>query len=152
MATNIKFKVDDKAVRKALSVAPRAIVEAINLSLRRTAVYTQRCFRQNMPAGTTGNLRRSVTYKFLNKVTVQVEPSAKYADYVEHGTRPHWTSVRNLERWANLKGINPYALQHSIAKHGTRPHPYLHKTTEQASSFLQHDLPFHINDVIERYL
>ena len=147
---NISYKIDDKDAKKALERSPTAVITAINYALRRSAVFTQRCFRKNMPAGATGNLRRSVSYKFLTKVSVKIEPELEYADYVEYGTKPHWTSVRNLERWANLKGINPYALQHSIAKHGTKPHPYLHKTATEAEAFARKELQTDVAKAVER--
>ena len=77
-----------------------------------------------------------------------VEPEAKYADYVEKGTKPHWTSVHNLERWANLKGINPYALQHSIATHGTKAHPFEEKVYRRAVEFATQDMQNQLNKTI----
>ena len=47
------------------------------------------------------------------------------------GSRPHWTSVRNLEGWAYRHGINPYALQRSIAEKGTRPNPFVERAQRE---------------------
>ena len=152
MGNFIHINVDSRGVKTALAKAPEQIVNAINLGLRETAVMSQRYYRQNMPVGATGFLRRSTTYSFLNRVTVKVEPYAQYADYVEYGTKPHWTSVHNLERWANLKGINPYALQRSIAYHGTKPHPFQQKTYEQTASYASEALHRRVGQAVERIL
>ena len=147
----LHIKVESEAVQKAIRQAPESALQHIHNALKETAVESQRFYRQNMPAGATGYLRRSTQFRFLNRVTVKVEPMAEYADYVESGTRPHWTSVHNLERWANLRGINPYALQHSIARHGTRPHPYQDKTYYQTARYA--DIVFHgeMSDFVRRF-
>ena len=49
-----------------------------------------------------------------------VSTNLMYAPFVEEDTRPHWTSVKNLELWARYHGVNPYALQAAIARRGTR--------------------------------
>lgn len=147
----LHIKIDSEAVQKAIRQAPESALQRIHNALQETAVESQRFYRQNMPTGVTGFLRRSVHFAFQNRVTVKVEPSAPYADYVESGTRPHWTSVHNLERWANLRGINPYALQHSIASHGTKAHPYQDKTYKQTARYA--DIVFHgeMSDFVRRF-
>ena len=146
------ISVNDKEVREALRIAPQRVIAGINKSLRRSAVYAQGAFRRNMPAGATGMLRKNTSFKFLNQITVRVEPNEKYADYVETGTKPHWAPVSSLERWAKLKGINPYALQRGIAKHGTKAHPYLDKSIKETESFAVKDMGEQLNQVIEEVL
>lgn len=148
MAKALHIQVDDKDLRQALSVAPERVISGMNTSLRRIAVFTQRAFREEEPVGATGQLRQSTNFHFNNRLSVRVEPEAKYADYVEKGTKPHWTSVRNLERWANLKGINPYALQHSIATHGTKAHPFEEKVYRRAVEFATQDMQNQLNKTI----
>ena len=53
-----------------------------------------------------------------------------YARPVEFGSRPHWVSVRHLQAWADLKGINVYAVRWSIATKGTRPQPFFNPAVE----------------------
>ena len=54
--------------------------------------------------GATGDLRRSVRYTTSPvNVSATIYPNVPYAEYVEKGTRPHWTSVKPgtpLRRWA----------------------------------------------------
>lgn len=152
MASTLRINVNDKQLRQALSVAPERVISGMNHSLRRIAVFTQRAFREEEPVGATGLLRQSTNFHFMTKLSVVVEPQAKYADYVEKGTKPHWTSVHNLERWARMKGINPYALQHSIAKHGTKAHPFEDKVYKRAVQFATQDMQNQIDKTIKEIL
>ena len=146
----ITLRIDDKAVRQAIQTAPALSVNYIRRGLTKGALAGQRHFRQNMPVGATGYLRKSAVFSFMNKLTVKVEPEAKYADYVEFGTKPHWTSVHNLERWAHIKGLNPYAIQRSIATHGTKPHPYLEKTYQQTKKDAVKYMEQEMSSLVER--
>jgi hypothetical protein len=60
-----------------------------------------------------------------------VLPSAPYAAPVEYGSKPHWAPIEPLKAWAELKGMNPYALRWSIAQKGTKPHPYIEPTAKE---------------------
>ncbi len=79
-----------------------------------------------------GQLKDSIGYKIIPEaLTSEIKPSADYGDAVETGSKPHWVSVKPgspLEQWALFRGINPYALQHSIAAKGTKAHPYIEPT------------------------
>lgn len=146
------IRVDDRVVREALAIAPAKVVRGIEMSLRRSAVFGQRQYRINMPAGATGYMRRSATFHFSTRVSVKVEPTAEYADYVDTGTKPHWTSVKNLERWAKIKGLNPYAVQRGIAKHGTKAHPFQDKTASQVERFAGNDMTIQMAKTIKEIL
>lgn len=147
----LHIAIDDKKIRNAIARAPELCVDGLNLALRETVVASQRFYRENMPTGMTGYLRRSTTYSFMSRVTAKVEPTAHYADYVEYGTRPHWTSVHNIEAWARFRGINPYVLQHSIATHGTKAHPYQEKTFEQTKEFATRTYTKYMNMFVRRF-
>jgi len=145
----IHIKVDSNEVKQALKIAPRSVIRGINTSLKRSAVYTQRTFKIKMPVGATGLLRRSVKYHFDSKTSVMIEPTAKHADYVEKGTKPHWVGIDKIERWAKQRGINPYALQRGIAKRGTKAHPFLHSVKVEAERFAGDDMTKTLQDVID---
>jgi hypothetical protein len=55
------------------------------------------------------------------------------AIFVHNGTRPHWAPVGALRGWADRHGINPFALQRSIARKGTRANPWFETAVEQAA-------------------
>ncbi len=67
----------------------------------------------------------------------------QYGAFVEYGTKPHRVSVAPgtpLREWAILKGINPYALQKSIARKGTRAHPFVAPTYRKMRPRVEHDI------------
>ena len=152
MGNFLHVDVNTKNLRQAVAVAPDKIIETMHRSLARSAIKTQDLFRVKMPVGVTSFLRQHVTYHWNNRLSVTVEPTAPYAEYVEFGTRPHWTSVHNLESWARLKGIDPYALQRSIAKKGTKPHPYLAFVSLHAAKFATDDMEKSLNKTIKEIL
>lgn len=76
-------------------------------------------------------------------MSAEIWPDVNYAEPVEKGTKPHWTSVREgtpLRKWADDHGINPYALQHSIAKKGTKPTRFVRKTFDSAKRRVEDDI------------
>lgn len=99
--------------------------EVVQPFLERSATYLKEELEQISPEGVTGALR--------GRYFTRVEPDAasavgfrgdvltsvKYAKYVDQGTAPHWVSIGHLQEWADLKDINVYALQHTIAQKGT---------------------------------
>ena len=80
------------------------------------------------PHFSTGNLQRSYSSDFHGSgfsILGRVGTNKNYSIYLEKGTRPHWVGIEKLERWAQQKGINVYAIQKSIAQKGTKAHPHL---------------------------
>lgn len=148
----MRVVVNDKDLRRALQIAPEKVLIGIHTSLTRSAIKTQGFFVRNMPAGASGNLRRSVTFKFLNRLSVRVEPQAKYADYVEFGTRPHMPPVSAITPWARQKGLNPWAVARGIAKHGTRPHPYEETTARESEQFAIGDMQKTLQETIDEVI
>lgn len=119
----LSFYIDDAAVRRTFTLYPEASARKLNQLIEGGAVDVQRAIRIAAPVH-DGRYRQSVGYS-LNRAKFQatVGPSVKYAEPVEKGSRPHWVSVKrgsSLRKWADDKGINPYAVQRSIARKGTR--------------------------------
>jgi len=152
MGNFLHVDVSTNNLRKAVKAAPDKIVETMHRSLARSAIKGQDYFRLKMPVGVSGFLRQHIAIKWNNRLSVTVDPTAPYADYVEYGTRPHWTSVHNLEAWARLKGINPYALQRSIAKKGTKPHPYLAFVSYYTAKFAANDMEQSLKKAIKEII
>lgn len=148
----ISLRVDMGNALEATKKAPEEMAKAIHQTLLEVAIYTQRVFRQNMPVGKTGMLRRTTTYVWLGDARVRIEPVEEYAEYVEFGTRPHFPPVEAITPWARMRGIEPWALAHSIAKHGTKAHPFLQKTYEQVEPYANTALAQNVDKVIEKYL
>lgn len=93
--------------------------------------------RASVGVGGDNGLRGSIGFVIVpGLLKSEIKPSAAYGDAVETGSRPHWISAKKgspLELWAAQKGINVYALQHSIAMKGTKPHPYIKPTYDEVA-------------------
>lgn len=152
MSLGLHINVDVRGLRKAVATAPAQVINVMHQSLERSAIKTQSYFRIRMPVGVTSQLRRNIVYHWNDRLSVTIEPTAPYADYVEYGTRPHWTSVHNLEAWSRLRGLNPYAVQRSIAKHGTKPNPYQEWVAENASKFATTDMEQSLRKAIKEII
>ncbi len=126
--------IDDVALRQALRIAPDKVKRDGHDLLLRSGIITQGIMRTKVKTGVSGELKKSIRYRFTDYLTMVIEPTAKHAAAHEYGSRPHWTSVKNLERWAKTKGINAFALQRSIAKKGTKAHPFLQSTLREVDS------------------
>lgn len=140
MATSgisIDIEIDDAQVRRMVQAAPGLVVKRLRNLVEGGAIDIQGEMRRAAPAGVGGGagLRGSIRYAFnAMNLSALVAPTVDYAQSVEEGAKPHWTSVApgsSLRAWANLKGISPYAVQRSIAKKGTKAHPYVKPTYEK---------------------
>lgn len=132
--SSVTARVDARELQKALRVAPDMVKRSAHNLLERGGIMTQGIMRTKVKTGVSGELKKSIRYYFRDYLTIVIEPTARHAAAHEYGSKPHWTSVRNLERWAKMKGISPYALQRSIAKKGTKAHPYLQSTLREVDS------------------
>jgi hypothetical protein len=142
----VGFKLDDAQVRRLVQRAPAAVLAQLRQLIEAAAIDIQREMIMQAPVGVGGGagLRGSIRYKFSpTQLRAQVGPNVPYAAAVEQGSRPRWVSVREgspLRRWARLKGINPYAVQRSIARKGTRPHPYVKPTYNRMKPIVERDI------------
>lgn len=131
---NVVF--DSAAVQRVFRELPTRSLFVVNQLIEGSAIDVQREMRTRVSVGATGDTRRRIKY-VLNKANLSAEiyPDVPHAEALEKGTRPHWTSVKEgtpLRQWADHKGINPYAVQASIAKRGTKAHPFIIPTFQSA--------------------
>jgi len=149
----IALRVDDQQVVRLFQRAPAAITLRLRQLVEGGAIDVQREMRIAANVGVTGNLRRSVRYRFNPwKLEAVIEPAAQYAEPVEYGSRAHYVSVAEgtpLRAWAKLKGINPYALQASIAKKGTKPHPFVEPTYRKMKPKVEGDVIHGLSRLVE---
>lgn len=115
--------VDADAVKRVFQAAPAAAVKRMLQLIEGETIDLQRKIRETGPIH-DGEYRRSVKYTIDRRdLSGEVGPRVKYAKWVEEGTRPHWTSVKEgtpLRKWADDKGINPWMVQRAIARKGTK--------------------------------
>lgn len=128
----IDISVDDKRVRRLFERAPGAVRLRVRQIIEASAIDTQYEMRRDAPVAVTGQLRASIRYKVAPMgLQAEVRPHADYADEVEFGRGPGPVSVAQgtpLRKWAEFRGLNPYAVQSSIERKGTRPHPFVRPT------------------------
>lgn len=94
----------------------------------------------------TGRLRASITQRVdASPVPLwgEVYTNVEYAEFVEMGSRPHWTSWTNLNEWAYRHNRNVYAVQAAIARRGTRA---WHMFTNSAA-YIQSELPMYVDQM-----
>lgn len=136
--------IDASDVQRVFRELPTRSLAVLNRLIESSAIDVQREMRIKAPVGASGDMRRAVKYRLdPANLSAEIYPDEPYAEAVEKGTRPHWTSARpgsSLYRWATHKGINPYAVQASIAKKGTRPHPFVGPTFERTQVSVPRDI------------
>lgn len=151
--TSLAISFDAKQVQKLLAIYPARFNSTLKRLIDGAAVDVQRELRVRSPVGATGNLRRSIRYSFsTGLVEAVVEPEAPYAEAVEYGSRPHWTSAAPgsaLARWAKMRGINPYAVQKSIARKGTRAHPFVGPTYRAMKPIVERNITNGISELVQ---
>ena len=139
---DVTFDAED--VKRVFRMYPSAAIRATNNLIAASAIDTQRAMRQEVNVGATGDGRRAIKYKLdPANLSAEVIPDFPYAEALENGSRPHYVSVKpgsSLYRWANHKGINPYAVRASIAKKGTRAHPFVKPVYERAKITVPRDI------------
>ncbi len=109
-------------LNRLVTELPTAILDQLTTISAKVA----EAMREKVSVGVTGNLKRSIAFTIVPEaLTSVIKPAEPYADFVELGTRPHVPPIDALTPWAEMHGINPWALQRSIAKKGTMPHPYI---------------------------
>lgn len=144
--------IDDKALREALTLAPDKVKKNTHFMLERAGIMTQSAMRTKVTTGVSGELKKSIRYRFSDYLSVVIQPHAKYAAAHEYGSRPHWTSVKNLDRWAKMRGINVFALQRSIARKGTKAHPFMQRTLREVDAAVLPDFNRGMNKTIAEIL
>ena len=129
----IEIKGLDKLKEKMKSLSDFPVRQQMERTMYRATEMVKNRARELVPVD-TGSLRRSIrdiVQVGTREVVGRVGPTEPYGAPVEFGTRPHFPPVQALERWANKRGINPWALAIAISRRGTRPQPFLIPAFEQ---------------------
>lgn len=96
----------------------------------------------------TGGLQRSIQVE-ESYPSAKVKVNSPYGLYVEEGTNPHMPPVAALQRWADSKGINAWALAMSIKKKGTKAHPFFKPGIEKSQEYINQQLNYVGNRLIK---
>jgi phage gpG-like protein len=149
----MQIRIDDRELRAMLGRAPEVVAVRLRQLVEGSAIDVQREMRIAAPVAVTGQLRNSITYVLHPRdLRAEIGPNVNYGAPVEYGTKPHRVSVAPgtpLRKWAQLKGINPYALQNSIARKGTKPHPFVAPTYRKMKPRVESDIAKGIAKLVE---
>lgn len=126
---------------KRLANGKTLVTRNITTALRNSVTIVQLAAQNTVPTGATGGLKRSISTQVDERRLIGVVgldfPGSVYGVYVEKGSKPHWVPIAALKRWADQRGISPYAVQKSIARKGTKAHPFMRPAYENNRSFIQ---------------
>lgn len=114
--------------------------------------------KKEAPVGVSGYLRKSIRMRLENgglRAVIQPGLSEKveYAEVVHEGGKPRYVSVRKgsaLRLWAERRGINPYALQKSIAKHGTKANKYVERASSNSEEKINQVFTTALNNALKK--
>lgn len=123
-------------VIKRFKDSPQIVSNELEKAIKLSATLIQRNAKINASKGVTGQLRSNINIDYAPE-RATIHPDVNYASYVELGTGPHFISISVLQPWADLKGINVYALRNSIAKKGTQAHPFMSKAADDSVDEVQ---------------
>jgi hypothetical protein len=136
--SHVTIKIDTAQVERMLKAFPVELNKAMTEIYLKGGVLSQREMKLNAPRGVSARgLNETIVFELKNGYVV-IHPTKKFGEYdasvVELGRRPGkmppWTADRNPDfvKWADAKGIPPFALAKSIAEKGTKPTHFVKKT------------------------
>jgi hypothetical protein len=141
----LTMKVEGPILSK-LANAPASAKAALQAGMLDASTYTMEASIRETPAS-TGTLRKSIRREFSNDgLTAAIFPAVDYGAFL-HGpfdsaggrSRPFTIPAKEampggtLYRWAQKKGMNPWAVRASIAKKGVKFNPYLKRAADDSS-------------------
>lgn len=134
MPGGMTIDVDAEGVVRMLEAGAVELRHGLLALLTESSELVKESERAHAPVGVGGDsgLKGSIGYTLIPETLAsEIKPEADYAAAVETGSKPHWAPIEPLKAWAELRGLNPYALRWSIAQKGTQPHPYVRPTYEE---------------------
>jgi hypothetical protein len=132
--SNVTLKVANLREFTELAEKYPAIAEKhVNRAIARSLVRILGEEKSQAPFGVTGNLRDNWTTTF-GRFTGSLRSNAPYSMAVHEGTAPHYVSPAQIKRWAEARGLNPFAVAKSIARKGTRANPFLRRSVDAVQS------------------
>ncbi len=140
-------------IRETFRTYPKIADEEIHKGLLESGKLIVKAEKEEAPVGNTAHLRQSIGMKIGNN-SITIVPKKEYAIAVHEGTSPHFVSVKNardpLRLWAIKKGLNPYAIQKSIAKKGTKANPFVDRTIKKVNDKVRNVFVKVLEKIIKR--
>lgn len=116
----------DKLAEKIGSIQ---VNEWLNRGIQKGVFYLEWIAKEETPID-TGKLRNSYRSRFSD-MSGSLVNTAKYAQFVHDGTKPHGMSYKYIEAWAKRKGLNASSIARSVRQRGTKANPFLKRTVER---------------------
>lgn len=131
ISMNIKFSINTELKRDLT-------IDKLKLALFLSMIKLQELAVIGCPVD-TGRLRNSININPATPgfLTYTVSDGTDYGVNVEFGTKPHYTSVGNLEDWSRrVLGDKKlaYAVRNNIAKYGTQAQPFFRPAMQQVKN------------------
>ena len=149
------ISIEIKGLKEVMDISnkyPSISNKYVGQAIAKSLIYVEGRANTNAPRGATGNLRKNWKIKtkpFEGSLRSDAnEGGFYYGVAVEYGTRPHYPPVKSLERWANSKGISPYAVARSIAKKGTKANPFFQKSANESENTINQLFDKALEDII----
>lgn len=129
----IECSINSEKVLAAFRRAPETMNRSLDKGLDRAAVKMARTAQDKLRDNGSiafSTLIQSISSRRVGQFTRIVEPAAKYAVFVEEGTKPgYMPNGYALAAWLKVRGAaNPkrqsFALAKHIFRHGTKAHPF----------------------------
>lgn len=133
------FTVTADEVIGMLATASAGLSSVVGEQITLASSFVANLMRLRAPVGVNGALRDSIDSLIAITpltATSEIKPHVSYADAVELGSKPHRPPIGPLQAWADMHGINVWALAASIAKKGTQPHPYIQPTYDDTAELV----------------
>ncbi len=137
MTLRLNFEIRDRQVRAALARSPGVVRRRAVRGLERGAIEVAREGKRRAPKAES-TLTNSIGHRFTGPMTIEVGPTVRHGDVMEHGREPGgpMPPIEPLIDWIRTRRISPYdeamderdlafVIARSIQQHGTPAQPYM---------------------------
>ena len=134
MSVFISIKIPNlDSIKAKFETMPARVLSEIKSAIRTGGHLIESNAKHELGGGKggwdTGRMVNSIIPEF-GDFKAEISPHTNYAIYVHQGTSPHWAPISALAPWARRHGLNPYAVQRSIAAKGTKANPFMTRAAE----------------------
>lgn len=125
---------------RAMSVLESGLPRAVNTAVRGGAQHAINVHPYRDRSGDlTSSIRGELVMATKGEAVGEIRATAKYASFVENGTRPHVIEARRARflRWESADGVH-FAV--SVNHPGGRPYPFLGPALLRSETLLEREL------------
>lgn len=142
------------AIKAVFDTAPAKMTLEISEAVKKTIMKIESNVKKEAPVNKKaggGTLRQSIRSQMTGIASGFVEAGAKYAGWVEGGTRPHIIQAKNARvlasRIGGTKGGGQYAIFGKTVKHpGTKENPFFQRGIDRSED----DITGYFSNVLKK--